>query len=351
MKRVLHICTDEKFIDYAIVNFKNIDNVVNDFAVITNNKSLKYIKSKDVSIFSTRSFLKDILLGSLRRYDGIVFHSMNRFFKLIIKFLPRRVKVCWIGFGFDYYPNNTNENNNSIAKLAKSIIIDKILNLDLSYRRIDYFCPVLESEFDSVSSQLNLKAKYVDWNYGSSDKIVENLKDVYVDGDAILLGNSASETNNHIEMLDLFIENGEQREIVIPLSYGDKAYARKIILKLENSSLNYTTLTDYLTQEEYFNILKRCSLVIMNHKRQQAAGNILIMLSLGARVILDRDNPLYEYFSKFGLYIEDKNSLYKKNEIKLPEDVMRKNKETSLKNFNSKMTNIKTRNLVELLTS
>lgn len=99
----------------------------------------------------------------------------------------------------------------------------------------------------------------------------------------MLLSNSASEASNHIEIIDGLVKTNEKREVVIPLSYGGNNYAEMIISKLSTTSLNYMILRDFLTKEEYFNILKRCSFVIMNHKRQKAAGNILIMLSLGAR--------------------------------------------------------------------
>lgn len=71
------------------------------------------------------------------------------------------------------------------------------------------------------------------------------------------------------------------------------------------STLNYTLLTDYISQQEYFDILKRCAFVIMNHKRQQAAGNVITMLSLGAKVILDKENPLYEYTLNKGFKVFD----------------------------------------------
>ncbi|MBB1368463.1 TDP-N-acetylfucosamine:lipid II N-acetylfucosaminyltransferase [Pseudoalteromonas sp. SR44-5] len=345
MKRILHVCSDEKFIDYAISNFKNIGYVENDFVVITNNESLKYIKDRDVVIKSRQSFLKDILLYRLRTYDAVVFHSMNELFKLFLKFIPKRIKVCWIGFGFDYYIYSSliKEKN---KKSIKNFIKKEIFDLDASYKKIDYFCPVLESEFESVALQLKLNAKYIDWNYGSSDKIVEKLKADYVNGDSILLGNSASETNNHIEIIDGLVKANEKREVVIPLSYGDNNYAEMIISKLSTTSLNYTILRDFLTQEEYFNILKRCSFVIMNHKRQQAAGNILIMLSLGAKVFLDKENPLYDYFKCLGFKVFNKDNFNCDN---MSKDDVAINKELSLKSFNSEITINKTKALIDKL--
>lgn len=336
MKKILHVCSDEKFIDFAINNFNAITHVKNDFVVISKEKSLKYIKSKHVTIKSKSAFLLQILISRLKEYDAVVFHSLNDVFKLFIRLIPQRLNICWIGFGFDYYDYNQILPGRKVVKKGiKYFIKNRIFNLDASYQRINYFCPVLESEFEEASTRLRLNAQYIDWNYGSSDKIVDKLKNDYVDGDSILLGNSASETNNHLEIIDELVKLNETREIIVPLSYGNSNYAEMIIAKLKSTSLNYTVLRDFLTQEEYFSILKRCAFVIMNHKRQQAAGNILIMLSLGAKVFLDKDNPLYHYFKCLGFKVFNKENL---TFDYISVDDMGINKSLSLKCFNSEVT-------------
>ncbi|MBQ4834227.1 TDP-N-acetylfucosamine:lipid II N-acetylfucosaminyltransferase [Pseudoalteromonas sp. MMG010] len=350
MKKILHICSDEKFIDHAIVNFNAVDYVTNDFLVISNSKQLKYIKNDNVTIQSRKSFFIQILFGRLNEYDAVVFHSLTDVFKLFIKLLPKRLTICWIGFGFDYYDYSILMNNHREVKGIKGFIKNKILNLNSAYDYINYFSPVLESEFESVSNYLNLKACYVPWNYGSSDSIIEKLKNEYVSGDSILLGNSGAETNDHIEVIKELISLGETREIIVPLSYGGSdEYVSSIISMLEKSSLNYTVLKDFITQAEYFKILKRCSFVIMNHKRQQAMGNIVMMLSLGAKIILDKNNPAYEYLVKLNFNIFDKTQLNSTLQKKLPSNIALKNKNLALENYNRRNTLDKTKRLVTTL--
>ncbi|WKD22018.1 TDP-N-acetylfucosamine:lipid II N-acetylfucosaminyltransferase [Pseudoalteromonas sp. KG3] len=348
MKKILHVCTDQKFIDFAITNFNTIDNVQNDFFVIAKNE-LKYVKNENVTVESRWSFLVKLLLGKFKNHDAVIFHSLGNQFKLFIKFLPKKLKICWIGFGFDYYDYSKLIKGYAEKKGVKYVIEKYILNS--SYQRINYFCPVLESEFEEASTRLRLNAQYLDWNYGSSDKIVDKLKNDYVDGDSILLGNSASETNNHLEIIDELVKLNETREIIVPLSYGNSNYAEMIIAKLKSTSLNYTVLRDFLTQEEYFSILKRCAFVIMNHKRQQAAGNILIMLSLGAKVILDKENPLHSYFKQFGFKIFEKTELKSNLFSALLEKDMTINKKLSVENFNPDVSKGKTERLVFALVS
>lgn len=351
MKKILHICSDEKFIDFAITNFNAITHVKNDFVVISKEKSLKYIKSKHVTIKSKSAFLLQILFSRLREYDAVVFHSLNDVFKLFVKFIPKRLNICWIGFGFDYYDYNQIVPERVVAKKGmKSFIKNKVLNLDASYQRINYFCPVLESEFLPALTRLKLNAKYIDWNYGSSNALIEKLKNEYVHGDSILLGNSADPTNNHIEIIEELINIDEKREVIIPLSYaGSPEYIAKVLTKLKRSKLNYTILERFMEQEAYFQILKKCSFVIMNQKRQQAVGNIIMMLSLGAKVILDKDNPVYEYLVNMGFEVFDNSDLFNPLSSKLAVELQNNNKALCLSNYSDENTNIKTKQLINAM--
>jgi len=55
--------------------------------------------------------------------------------------------------------------------------------------------------------------------------------------------------------------------------------------------------------DEYIEIISTCSIVVMNHLRQQAVSNIVIMLYLGAKVFLDNQNPVYGFLKDQDAYI------------------------------------------------
>lgn len=351
MKRILHVCPDEKFIDFAINSFNSVESAKSDFIVISQSNSLKYIKNENVTIKSKWAFLCTILFKGLKNYEAVVFHSMQELYKLFIKFIPSKVKVCWIGFGFDYYESSKLISVDTAQLSGETRNLKKVLlNLDAAYNKVDYFCPVLESEFLPVANRLKLNAKYVDWNYGSSNALIQKLKNDYVKGDSILLGNSADPTNNHIEILNRLIKNNESRELVIPLSYGgNKSYIDSITTLLNASQLNYTILSDFITQDDYFGLLKRCSFVIMAHKRQQAVGNIIMMLSLGAKVILDEASPVCNYLSRLGFVFFTTENLESALTQPLDYEVALMNKKIALKQFNDDVTKRNTENLVSIL--
>ena len=123
--------------------------------------------------------------------------------------------------------------------------------------------------------------------------------------DNILLGNSASATNNHLEAFEL-LQNLpiQQRKIIVPLSYGSENYANKIINKGKKLfNFNFSPLVDFMSLHDYNEYLEQCGIVIMNHYRQQAVGNVLSMLWIGAKVFLDERNTLYHYLNRIGVII------------------------------------------------
>jgi hypothetical protein len=61
--------------------------------------------------------------------------------------------------------------------------------------------------------------------------------------------------------------------------------------------------------ESYLQILRGCGFVIMNHIRQQALGNIITMLYLGARIFLRTDNPIYQELQECGFYLNRMDDL------------------------------------------
>ena len=55
--------------------------------------------------------------------------------------------------------------------------------------------------------------------------------------------------------------------------------------------------------EAYNAKLQSCGIVVMNHYRQQAVGNILTTLWLGAKLYLNECNPVYQYLHKLGIIL------------------------------------------------
>jgi hypothetical protein len=126
-------------------------------------------------------------------------------------------------------------------------------------------------------------------------------------GPDLLLGNSASANNNHLESMELLrgrLPAGGR--VRVPLSYGiaPRGYADAVV-QAGRAALGerFEPLTGWLPIERYNALTARCGWVFMNHRRQQAMGNICAALYRGATVYLRRDNPLFGFFGELGVVL------------------------------------------------
>lgn len=323
--KIAHLMVDEKFITSAIRLFEIEFPGQNDYFIFSPSP-WKYI-NEEMSLNIFKKKRRDILkfaLKELKNFDLVIMHGLHNTFLLIL-LLARKTNFVWLGWGFDYYQRGGKLDSMSIG-LYQNITMDylikekktisnlpiyyKLLNNDLILKfllkKINVFAPVLPNEFELIKKKYSLsKLKYLKWNYGSIDiDYLKAINDIDISSNNILLGNSSTPTNNHIECLYLLKKININRKVYTPLSYGDKKYAyyiEKIGKDLLNS--NFISLKEFIPLNEYLSILSSCRNVIQNHIRQQAVGNIIIMIYLGANIFLNKESINYHFFKKAGFYI------------------------------------------------
>ena len=144
----------------------------------------------------------------------------------------------------------------------------------------------------------------------------------------ILLGNSGTSTNNHLDVLEVVSKyKSDEQDVIIPLNYGDPKYIHWLRPRLEG--YDATPLYDFLPRDQYFSFVKQCSYCCFGVIRQQAMGNISFCLREGLKVFLYRDSVVYKGLKTLGFVVFaieeiDENSF----KIPLTEKEMRQNLET-----------------------
>ncbi|MDD3014474.1 MAG: TDP-N-acetylfucosamine:lipid II N-acetylfucosaminyltransferase [Candidatus Gastranaerophilales bacterium] len=370
---ILHLATDEKFIDAAYSIFNGILPNENKFLIVSSEKKLKYVKSAKYELITFKELYNPDFIIKLNSYDFVIFHSLlNCFKKLILRMNPK-VKILWIGWGFDYYGQMTNcyprnllfektntlySKNMTIINLLKSNfgllkrLFDNTIHFSRIAKRVDYFAPVLPNEYELCKKHISgLKAEFISWNY--IDNIEENKSDnISGFGNDILLGNSASYTNNHYEAIDILstIKIDSSRKVYVPLSYGDNKY-RDCVINYGKSKLGniFVPLVDFMPQEEYWKIIASCKFVLMNHLRQQAMGNIVVKIYNGSSVFFQPNNPCFQFFKNIGVKVFDIGTLaVKKNieEFDLTDEEINANKRSIISYFGKNAILQKTANLI-----
>ncbi|WP_146490019.1 TDP-N-acetylfucosamine:lipid II N-acetylfucosaminyltransferase [Vibrio sp. T20] len=376
---ILHIAPDEKFIDIAFRLFEEVNPGGNKLVVITKSEELRYIKKSEFIRLSPEELERKDFNIYFKGVIAVVFHSLAHHNVKV----PAGIKTLWIGFGYDYYDliysdsdelllNQTRKLKWSLNKIGflknklKKVPLLKVTNNIFkgvtskinTVNKMDYFSPVLNSEYQLVKQSVSKFAPgFIDWNYGTlEDDLLRGFKDRKVFGNNILIGNSASFTNNHLEAFDLLTTlDIKNRDLVCPLSYGDLHYRNSISAIGEKLFTDrFNSLTDFMPIEDYINILASCSVVIMNHTRQQALGNIIIMLYLGAKVFLRKKNPVYDFFKDEGAVIfsiEDLELNPNLLHYEITDKDLAVNRQVLRKHWSRENIKFKTKELIRIITT
>ncbi|MFD2891043.1 TDP-N-acetylfucosamine:lipid II N-acetylfucosaminyltransferase [Flavobacterium chuncheonense] len=334
--KIVHVASDEKFINSAFAQFEAVYKGANFFYLIVDDITapLKYVNPNN------QIFLETNAVANLKKLHEkfkdatlICFHSLNYFNSIVLNHTPSYYKTLCMFWGLEFYNNPIFFNQQDVLGIQtfgayfKKDLQEKLLTSfkdvfrQLKYRLIDGtnsphtevakairkvdFCGALyEEEHELMKIKASVNFDFFKFTYYPLELMIGENSD-WVTGTDIMLGNSASYSNNHLEAFELLNKfNLENRKVVLPLSYGNQSYKEDILKKGETALRDhFEPLTTFLGLQEYNNYLKRCGIVIMNHYRQQAFGNIVVMLFMGAKLYLNENNTIYRFLKRMGIHV------------------------------------------------
>lgn len=306
MMKITHVINRDKFTKGYIEFMKlYMDEYCHCFIVENRREKLAIKNQEKIYYIDNFSIISIELLDLLEESDLVIISGVFNSIQLLIK-LPNliRKKTLLHFWGGDFYYYN-----------RKAGIFD--LHFILSkYRRRYYFkkCAgfifLIEGEYEEFKKIFGLKKRYfiapMPPDINRKNIILKNRKNVKkTDEVKILLGNSATATNHHKEIIDwLSVHKNHNMKIYVPLSYGDDTYRQKIIsYGKEKLGKKFYPLTEFMSQERYIQFLSSIDIGVFNNDRQQAMGNILILLALGKKVYLRTDTPMWNRFVSDGYMI------------------------------------------------
>ncbi|MCI5140577.1 MAG: hypothetical protein D3909_02380 [Candidatus Electrothrix sp. ATG1] len=336
---IVHIVLDDKFGDYIISQFNTVDENVNIFFVISFSANFSNISVKYSNVYSSNiNCLFEYLENNKKYISSIVFHGLNEEFKWDVIFMYKKLfHLHWMFWGTDGYmlpclkKNIFDKKTRKVRRLfSQNKLLTTIVENELTYfffkkyfflkhnkiffleklekaiKNVNSISPVIPDDYYLIKRKLKLNAEMVQFSIGSIDSIVKNIK-AGKDGKNILVGNSCSLENNHLDIfwrLNLLDLMG--RKIIVPLSYGETYLGLRRLIDSKGYSMfgeNYIPLHEFIAVDEYNKILGDCSVAIFNHKKQQAMGNIITLLWLGVKVFINNESPVYNYLKRESLIV------------------------------------------------
>ncbi|MFC5465581.1 TDP-N-acetylfucosamine:lipid II N-acetylfucosaminyltransferase [Lederbergia graminis] len=296
--KYLHVTNTDKFVlPYIKFINKHFDQNSHKFAVIINNREESFNQEvSNIEYFKNKNKHSIISLSKLfYQYDGVYIHGLFNSRVILLLFLqPWLLRKCsWIVWGADLY--SYREPKKTIKSILKEITRKKVIK---NFRHV---CTLVKKDYEIAKEVYNVRGEYLPAMYLSQDRYIaicrqlENAtrrKDNIV---KILIGNSATKSNHHIEVLELLKRFSHQNiEIYCPLSYGDSSYANEVI---EYGTITFKEkfkpIIEFMNMDTYIELLDSMDIGIFNNDRQQGLGNINSLLHLGKKVYLREGTTMW----------------------------------------------------------
>jgi len=324
--RVLHIGPDSQFLQFAARTFESVAPGSNDYIVVnrSGDRTLQYPPPGGEVVVAANSMQGVLrLLRHRPEADVIIAHSMTPHAAAVFSRATPRAVTVWSGWGYDYYGSDAGSDRDLFGPLTRKLVDDlhsassqrppllrralapwHAFTRSLVHRaagRADFFsAPVPTDEPVFRSRYPEFHGAFTQLSYASLEETFTATTTQDAGRSGILVGNSATPSNNHLEAFELLAQHdlGPTR-VVVPLSYGDPSYRDAVVAhgaRLLGDA--FVPLVERLPLEEYNALVGGCGVVIVNTRRQQALGNIGMALQSGAQVILDEVNPVYAFLRR-----------------------------------------------------
>ncbi|NFC10416.1 hypothetical protein EXM91_14275 [Clostridium botulinum] len=263
----------------------------------------------------------------------------------------KEAELNWTVWGGDVYEYTNIEIYDQYTReflIKNNLYIDERLK-NSEYRinaikKIDYILTPIYGDYKIIKKNYNTNARLKSFpfvydiiNYKNQClKSAYNLKKKYKY--VFLLGNSGYPSSNHLDIIYKLKEIKNKNFCVLcPLSYGNKNYIEKLI-KVSKDILGerFIPLNNFMELDEYTAILDEVDVAIMNHNRQQAVGNMILLLYLGKKIFLKKSVTTFSFLQEKGFQIFDiENFVDNINSIERIQLNSLKNQEAVIKNFSN----------------
>lgn len=344
-----HIMIDDKFIDGFIDDAEKVSSENSNIYFINGNQAnSKHIKNPKAKWISFRD---DEFISTLKKAtkdDKIFVHWYDLKTGLfLLKYLKKEVPLYVYLWGGEFYEDPYLHHMNWIHDEKTLTFVKEHTILPEKYNQKKHFFKRLwfkktyklkarkqfkekiktikrinalilpkhyDQELELIKKIYHLEnLPYFNYNYDQNVDLAIHykLKASKTDKTIIQLGNSATESNNHVDAFDVLNQfKNENIELVLPMSYGNHKY-NHFVKKYGNFIFKNKIkfLEDFVPRAEYIQQLMEVDVCVMYHNRQQAFGNCVPLLILGKKLYLKKENPLYSFFKSIGVVVFNANEI------------------------------------------
>ena len=301
---ILHLIAYEKFTEDYITRINRLFDSKNHLFLVFGQKDysdIKEVKAENVVYsvdFASKFKCACFLVKNIIKAKKVIIHALflsNTYLRLLVILQPfSKKKYFWNIWGYDLYNAYWDKNKNSGREKLR---IRFIKNL----RAVGY----IHGDYDFLLEHYETNAKFYLASYTYDFFMPEaSINQKNKETVNILLGKSATEECQYDQAID-FLEQFKDMPIRIKcvLSYPkeNRDYRNHVIAHGKKVfGEKFEPLVDFMSFEEYTELLSEIDIAIFNHNRQQALGNIASLLYLGKRIFINPMNSCKNYFEDIG---------------------------------------------------
>lgn len=263
---------------------------------------LNLIDEKNIIIFSDYSKIKKEkdILQRLHESELIIVSGVFGSFRMLMHFPKVFLKKTLLQFwGGDFYG------------LRRNSAFQRLYDHRITWRKIYYrkcagFIFLIDGEYEKFKEILGIEKRHyvapmpADPNQGFKVADFRKEKNNY-DIVKIMVGNSATPTNQHFEIVDWLSNYTDCNiEVYMPLSYGSAEYRGNLVdYATKKLGSCFRPIIEFMELRLYIEFIASMDIAVFNNNRQQAMGNIEICLGLGKKVFIRDDTSMW------GRYVND----------------------------------------------
>lgn len=307
---IVHIFNNQKKFSkeyFRMLFDHNID--FSNMMLIHYGKKDSYFSEIGLDTIFIRSFFDPIgnlkLIKPLKEADKVIVHSLASPFLLLLIAVSPSIgkKIHWVIWGKDLYFYRMLKKPRFYHKVYEALRKKAI-------SRITKVVSIFKEDYELAKKWYHIKADNTEvvalYPYALDMAVVGEEKTMHDSDLVVLLGNSASYTNNHIEALQILSHSQENiKKIICPLSYGgNKTYVTRVIqMGKELFGEKFVPLTEFMEKNCYFEMLRSVDVGMFNYSRQEGLGNIWSLMLSGKTIYMKIPTSTTKFFERNGIKV------------------------------------------------
>lgn len=322
--KIIHIHTNLNFVYLTdICKGENIDNQI---FFIGDSLTEKSRNDNNLVFFQNSKTAINEIVSHCNNSDIVILYDLDTLKSRIANKIRKEIVVIWRFFGYELYSKMPQFALSKLTVQAlrnndvKAVIHKKFSNIHRkifkefnekfieqrlfkkAIKRTNYFFGLMESEYQLLKSAWPILPQFLQHPY---DMKFNELQTDETEKNFVIVGNSRSVYNNHLEILEIIkaADGKGNHTFLVPFNYGGENRYTALVKSEAGKLKQVKLLEDFLPLEDYRKFFDKAVAFVLNGERQMAMGNIFESLEKNLKIYLNGNGMIASFLKDEGFKI------------------------------------------------